>query len=138
MQVAFIPLHPPLHGEPMVVRQFPVVLSRRDVSAAQGAALSIEATTVSQPHCEIDEVDSLLVVRDLGSRHGTFVNEKRVRKALLGPGAKLTLGAVSYMVWYDPRLAAWHMLSDQQAASQWPPSSESPPGGAVSSVAAAH
>jgi hypothetical protein len=134
MQVAFIPLHPQLHGEPIVVRQFPVVLTRRDVQAKQDADLPIEAMTVSERHCKIDEVDSLLVVCDLGSRHGTFVNEKRVRKALLGPGAKLTLGAVSYMVWYDSRLAAWHMLPDQEAASQWPASAQSVPCGSVPST----
>ena len=119
MQVAFIPLSPQAHGEPVVVQKFPVTLARRDVQGRSGGAEAIEALTVSQPHCEIDEIDSLLVVRDLGSRHGTYVNERRVHQALVGPGAKLTLGAVSYMVWYDPRLAAWHMVPSQPAAA-WP------------------
>ena len=49
--------------------------------------------TVSRIHCEIRiEPDNRVVVRDLGSTNGTFVDGVRVREAFLKSGARLKLG----------------------------------------------
>lgn len=47
---------------------------------------------VSSEHCELCAEDGALVVRDLDSVNGTFVNERRVREARLRDGDLLRLG----------------------------------------------
>jgi DNA-binding NtrC family response regulator len=50
--------------------------------------------TVSRIHCEVRvEQDNRVLVRDLGSTNGTFVDGVRVREAFLKSGARLRLGA---------------------------------------------
>ncbi len=53
---------------------------------------------VSREHCEIDCVDGVLVVRDLGSKHGTFVNGRAVLEAELRPGDLLNIGISRFVV----------------------------------------
>jgi len=96
MQVAFMPLGQAPGGPTILIRQFPVILAR-----PARTPLTPEACTVSPYHCRIDVEDGVLVVRDLGSKYGTFVNESRVREACLWPGSKLTVGLNSYFVCYS-------------------------------------
>ena len=96
MKVAFMPLGRPQGGEAILVRRFPVILAR-----PAHRPLTPEACTVSPYHCRIDLQDGVLVVRDLGSKHGTYVNESRVQEACLWPGSKLTVGLNSYFVCYS-------------------------------------
>lgn len=96
MRVAFMPLYPTWGGNSVIITEFPVILSRSSRVPAPP-----EAMTVSPNHCQIDAVDGVLVVRDLGSRHGTFVNESRVREACVWPGSKLTVGLTSFFVCYN-------------------------------------
>ncbi len=96
MKVAFMPLGAPQSREAILIQQFPVILTR-----PTKRPLTPEACTVSPYHCQIDLEDGVLVVRDLGSKHGTYVNEARVREACLWPGSKLTLGLNSYFVCYN-------------------------------------
>ncbi len=96
MKVAFMPLESQCGRQSVVITEFPVILAR-----SSRGNLAPEALTVSPCHCEIDAVDGVLVVRDLGSRHGTVVNESRVREACWWPGSKLTIGLNSYFVKYS-------------------------------------
>jgi pSer/pThr/pTyr-binding forkhead associated (FHA) protein len=54
--------------------------------------------SVSRLHCEISQINGRLVVVDLESRHGTFINGRRVRFAHLGPGDTLRLGRTRVVV----------------------------------------
>lgn len=56
---------------------------------------------VSREHCEIDSADEALVVRDLGSKHGTFVNGRSVMEAELHPGDELNIGLTRFVVEYQ-------------------------------------
>jgi pSer/pThr/pTyr-binding forkhead associated (FHA) protein len=111
MKVAFMPLESHCGRHSVVITEFPVILAR-----SSRTNLAPEALTVSPCHCEIDAVEGVLVVRDLGSRHGTFVNESRVREACLWPGSKLTIGLNSYFVSYSlpPRGARPDARGDAQ------------------------
>ena len=63
--------------------------------------IRIRSSQVSRRHCEIFEADDRLVVRDLGSSNGTFVNGLRVLgQQPLKPGDVITIGGVALRV--DP------------------------------------
>ena len=56
---------------------FPFVVGRSD-----NASLSVQCKTVSSFHAEFDGTADSLIVRDMGSRNGTFVNGHRVEQAI--------------------------------------------------------
>jgi pSer/pThr/pTyr-binding forkhead associated (FHA) protein len=65
------------------------------------ASVCVDDRWVSRDHCEIDLVDDALVVRDLGSKHGTFVNGRSVTEAELRPGDVLNIGLSKFRVQYE-------------------------------------
>jgi pSer/pThr/pTyr-binding forkhead associated (FHA) protein len=61
--------------------------------------IRIKSSQVSRRHCEIFEMGGQLMIRDLGSSNGTFVNGKRVLgQQSLKPGDEMTVGAVTLRV----------------------------------------
>jgi len=61
--------------------------------------IRIKSSQVSRRHCEIFEMGGQLMIRDLGSSNGTFVNGKRVMgQQALKPGDEMTVGAVTLRV----------------------------------------
>src|SRR4051812_49990958 len=61
--------------------------------------LRIKSSQVSRKHCELFEKKGLLLVKDLGSSNGTFVNGKRIQEQrVLEPGDELTIGQVMLKV----------------------------------------
>jgi predicted component of type VI protein secretion system len=55
--------------------------------------LRIRDATVSSFHCEIQVTPDTVLIRDLGSSNGTFVDDRPVQQARLQPGATLRLGS---------------------------------------------
>jgi pSer/pThr/pTyr-binding forkhead associated (FHA) protein len=53
---------------------------------------------VSRIHCRLTATDDALEVVDLSSTNGTFVNDQRVRKAVLSAGDRLRIGRVELTV----------------------------------------
>ena len=91
----------------------PVMIGR---SADAGVRLG--DPTVSRRHCEIEEMEGILVVRDLGSRNGTYVNGHRIAEALLMPGHKLALGRTCFLVCYECDVATSRACAEHQEACQ--------------------
>lgn len=61
--------------------------------------LRIKSSQVSRKHCELFEKKGLLLVKDLGSSNGTYVNGKRITdQRVLEAGDELTIGQVSLKV----------------------------------------
>ena len=56
--------------------------------------LRINDGSISSDHCEIVWANDTLLVRDLDSTNGTFINRLRVKEAVLHPGQTLHLGNV--------------------------------------------
>jgi hypothetical protein len=54
--------------------------------------------SVSRQHCEVWLTEDAVLVRDLGSRNGTFVEDARVEEAQIESGQKLRLGDVEMVV----------------------------------------
>ncbi len=81
-------------------REFPLGSKKTLLGRRQDCDLRIPTRDVSRRHCEIGpgEKRSELIVRDLGSSNGTFVNDKRIAEAKLKPGDRLTIGPVTFVI----------------------------------------
>lgn len=76
------------------------------IGRGRGQTIVLPHPLVSRQHCELFERDGLLMVRDLGSLNGTFVNNRRISESPLGPGELLTIGTVTFRAVYEPAGAA--------------------------------
>jgi hypothetical protein len=87
----------PQSEEPRVfVAELPVTVGR-----GHEAEIRLADWWVSRAHCQIDEVDGSLVVRDLGSKHGTLVNRHSIVESRLWPEDELLIGLTSVRVSLD-------------------------------------
>ena len=82
-----------------------VVRSPAMIGRSPDAALSLSDPCVSRRHCEVEQLEGVLVVRDLGSRNGTYVDGHRATEALLMPGHSLHIGATHFVVQYEREVA---------------------------------
>jgi pSer/pThr/pTyr-binding forkhead associated (FHA) protein len=80
----------------VVLRKFPLRLGRNST-----ADVCIRDRWVSREHCEIDRCPDGLVVRDLGSKHGTYLNGVPVTNARLEAGDELVVGLTRFVVQCD-------------------------------------
>lgn len=78
---------------PMVIGRDPSVKFRIPISA------------VSRRHCELFLDDGELMVRDMGSSNGTYINGTKKRETELAPGDLLTVGGIVFVVKVDGRPA---------------------------------
>ena len=91
--------------------RLPTVIGR-----GRDASLTLPHPLVSRRHTEIFEQDGRLMVRDLGSLNGTFVNNQKIEgDQPLEPNQLLTLGNVTFRAVYDVTDAP---ESDQLPASR--------------------
>ena len=68
------------------------------VGRSDDCDIIIEAPSVSRRHAEIAVCGSAVIVSDLGSRNGTFVDEQSVQKAVARDGQRLRFGKVSFLL----------------------------------------
>lgn len=69
------------------------------VGRQEGCQLQIKSSQVSRKHCELFERDGRLIVKDLNSSNGTFVNGQRIQgQRVLAPGDELSIGGVKFRV----------------------------------------
>lgn len=97
MQLKLVCRDPLASPRVIVVDRFPVELGR-----GQDVNIRIDDCWLSRHHCRIDAVDGMLQVRDLGSRHGTYVNGQNVTEAKLLPGDELQVGLTNFVAQYEP------------------------------------
>jgi pSer/pThr/pTyr-binding forkhead associated (FHA) protein len=91
----------------------------------RGAAndFKLAEPSVSGSHCEILVAEHSVVIRDLGSTNGTFVNRALVREAALQEGDRIHLGGLE-MIYAAERATALAKPKTQAATVRLPP----PPG----------
>ena len=70
----------------------------KTVGRAPRADFVVDAALVSRLHCRLTAGDSTVEVVDLSSTNGTFVNDKRVKNAMLSSGDRLRVGRVEMLV----------------------------------------
>jgi pSer/pThr/pTyr-binding forkhead associated (FHA) protein len=78
------------------VRQLPAMIGRDE-----SADIHLGDSWVGHFQCILDQEEGHLRVLDLGSRNGTFVNGRRVKRADLMPGDTLTIGRTDFVVYYE-------------------------------------
>ena len=95
MKAKLIQLESTKSRKRILLKKFPVVVGRSDE-----ADVCLGDDWVSRTHCEIDVVDDNLVVRDLGSRNGTFINGSRIEVSPFLTGDELMVGRSMFQVEY--------------------------------------
>ena len=86
-------------GQPlkMISVELPVVIGR-----GTDSTLTIKHPLLSRRHCEVYNENGQVLVKDLASLNGTFVNNARVETALpLTSGSQLKLGTVEIQVSFE-------------------------------------
>ena len=109
MKVKLISLDSWTARRKIVAAKFPITIGRGGETDVQ-----LDDRWASRQHCQIEVIDGNLVVRDLRSRHGTFINGHPVTEGHLMPGDKLTVGMSSFIAQY--RLSKKRSPACSQAA----------------------
>ena len=86
----------PGDSRPLTFRLGPGAI--KTIGRAPRADFIVDAALVSRLHCRITATADKLEVVDLKSTNGTFVNGKRVKKALVADGDKLRVGRVELTI----------------------------------------
>ena len=64
--------------------------------------ICLSRDTISRLHARISVTESGVIVTDLGSRNGTWVNQQRVHLVPVFPGQHICFGNVSMILSHDP------------------------------------
>jgi len=81
-----------------------VLKSSTLIGRGQDCSLKIASSKVSRRHCLITLRDSQVLVRDLGSANGTFLNGKQIppkKNVRVPPGTKLSIGPAEFVIRFD-------------------------------------
>jgi pSer/pThr/pTyr-binding forkhead associated (FHA) protein len=68
------------------------------IGRAPDNSLVVRDGRASRHHARIDGRRGSLVLSDLGSTNGSFVNDRRVESVALGEGDRIRIGTTSYVV----------------------------------------
>ena len=90
----------PVEGTALVVRAgggrqgetFPLDQGRHEIGRSPDAEIFLDDVTVSRSHAIVTHDESGVVIEDLGSLNGTYVNRRRVDKATLEDGDEVQIG----------------------------------------------
>jgi len=78
----------------MAGRSCDLTAERTTVGRVEDNTFQIAEPSVSSRHCEILLQGSDILIRDLGSTNGTFINGEKITEGILKPGQTLKLGNV--------------------------------------------
>jgi pSer/pThr/pTyr-binding forkhead associated (FHA) protein len=70
----------------------------KTVGRAPRADFILDVALVSRLHCQLSAQEDRLEVVDLSSTNGTFVNDKRVERAVLASGDRLRVGRIELTI----------------------------------------
>jgi pSer/pThr/pTyr-binding forkhead associated (FHA) protein len=108
-------------------RDFPVTEERSVIGRRQDCQLRIPTRDVSRQHCELLKQNNELLVKDLGSSNGTFVNGKRIAESPLKAGDRLRIGPVAFVVQIDGQPPTKEIKPDAGAPGEVVPTTSAPP-----------
>jgi len=99
----------------MTGRTFELAVERTTVGRVEDNTLQIADASVSSHHAEIILRGSEILIRDIGSTNGTFINNEKITEMVLRPGQTLRFGQVELKI------------DDGKPASAPPPASAGAP-----------
>jgi len=76
--------------------KLPVTIGR-----SKTANLTVAHPMVSRQHCELLNVDGVVVIRDLASLNGTFVHGDRVDETAVRPNDIFSVGPLKFQIEYE-------------------------------------
>ena len=71
------------------------------IGRGEDCQLRLPLSSVSRHHCQLFQEDGELMLKDLGSSNGTYVNNHRVTETDLRPGDRLVVGKMIFTVVID-------------------------------------
>lgn len=80
--------------------------------------------SVSRRHCQFNLNNSTLILRDMGSKNGTYVNGEKIEECQLKPGDYVQIPPVTFLIQIDGKPAK---ISPPTPAEEKPPSIKSKP-----------
>ena len=81
-------------SEGMSGRSQELTVDKTTIGRVEGNTLQIAEPSVSSHHCEVLLRGSDVVVKDLNSTNGTFINGEKVTESVIKPGQILRLGQI--------------------------------------------
>jgi len=63
--------------------------------------LCIPLMVVSKRHCELNLNNEAVKIRDLDSRNGTFLNDKRIKETMVKAGDYIRIGPLTFLLQID-------------------------------------
>lgn len=85
-------------GETILLRKDKLLVGRRE-----GCDIILRFSNVSSQHAKLSLEQGYWFVRDLGSRNGTKVDDLKITRKRLDPGAVIAFAKHSYKINYDPQ-----------------------------------
>jgi len=82
----------------MTGRTFELNIERTTVGRVEDNTLQIADGSVSSHHAEIVLRGTEILIRDLGSTNGTFINNEKITESVLKPGQTLRFGQVELKI----------------------------------------
>lgn len=82
-------------------KDIPLNKTRTIIGRRDDCDLRVPLVGISRQHCEIVLEKDSVVVKDLASSNGTFVNNSRVTEQALSPGDRILIGPVVFTVQID-------------------------------------
>lgn len=93
MEVALVRVTPEGETQRLVLSKDRTVIGRQE-----GCQIRIPVAGVSRMHCEVVVRNGSIVVKDLGSSNGTYVNQERVTEHHAAAGDLLSLGGQVFLI----------------------------------------
>ena len=81
----------------------PLIKKRITIGRRGEADIQLQFSNVSTKHCRMTVEQGYWFVRDLNSRNGTKVDDKKIARKRLDPGCKLSIARHEYTIEYEPR-----------------------------------
>lgn len=78
----------------MTGRAHELAVDRTTIGRVEDNTFHIADGSVSSHHCEVHLRGTEILIRDLNSTNGTFINNEKISEAVLKPGQTLRLGQV--------------------------------------------
>lgn len=80
---------------------FPMTKDTMTIGRRPESDLRVPTPDVSRRHCELVIEDDTLIVHDVGSSNGTYVNGRPIEEVELKPGDKLRVGPATFVIQID-------------------------------------